>query len=93
MLAAPNARGGSILKRLLTGAVAVVLVAGLFAGTAAARGPAGRTFHGAVFSAGVSGDPNAPAGPAITFASPFDSLVRVSNDQGVSGPLRSDSRS
>jgi len=25
--------------------------------------------------------------PAITFASPFDSLVRVSTDQGVTAPL------
>jgi BNR repeat-like domain len=75
------------VKRALIGGASVLLAAALFAGSATARGPAGRTFHGAVFSAGVSGDPKAAAGPVITFASPFDSLVRVSTDQGVSGPL------
>jgi hypothetical protein len=75
------------VKRLFAAAAALVVIATVLAGTAAARGPAGRTFYGAVFSAGVSGDPNAVAGPAITFASPFDSLVRVSTDQGVTGPL------
>ncbi|HEV8687437.1 MAG TPA: sialidase family protein [Gaiellaceae bacterium] len=75
------------MKRFLTIAVAAVLTAAVLAGTAAARGPAGRTFNGAVFSAGVSGDPDVAAGPAIRFASPFDSLVRVSTDQGVTGPL------
>jgi hypothetical protein len=76
------------MKPLLTGTAVFVLITAVFAATAAARGPAGRTFHGAVFSAGVSGDPNAAAGPAIRSATPsLDSLVRVSTDQGVSGPL------
>lgn len=76
------------MKRLLAGATAFVLVAALCAGSATARGPAGRTFHGAVFSAGVSGDPNAAPGPVITSATPaVDALVRVSTDDGVSGPL------
>jgi hypothetical protein len=76
------------VKRVLTGVAAFVLVAAVSAGTAAARGPAGRTFDGAVFSAGVSGDPNAPVAPSIFSATPFlDSLVRVSTDQGVSAPL------
>jgi len=58
------------------------------AGTTATRGPAGRTFNGAVFSAGVSGDPDAAAGPVIAAAPPSpNSLVRVSTDQGVVGPL------
>jgi Neuraminidase (sialidase) len=53
-----------------------------------ARGPAGRTFHGAAFSAGVSGDPDAAAGPVITAAPTLpDSLVRASTDHGVVGPL------
>src|SRR4029453_14448565 len=78
---------GLSVKRLLIGAAAFVLAAAL-AASAAASGPAGRTFHGAVFSAGVSADPNAQAGPRITSApSLFESLVRVSTDQGVSGPL------
>jgi BNR repeat-like domain len=75
------------VKRLLISAAAIALAVA-FAGSAAARGPAGRTFHGAIFSAGVSGDPNAAPGPAIRSApSLLESLVRVSNDQGVSGPL------
>jgi len=76
------------VKRLLIGTAAFVLAAAMLAGTAAARGPAGRSFNGAVFSAGVSGDASAVAGPVITSATPFlDALVRVSTDQGVSGPL------
>jgi hypothetical protein len=76
------------MKPFLTGTAMFVLITAVFAATAAARGPGGRTFHGAVFSAGVSGDPNAAPGPAITSATPaLDSLVRVSTDQGVSGPL------
>jgi hypothetical protein len=75
------------VKRLLIGVAAVVVATALFAGTASARGPAGRTFHGAVFSAGVSGDPDAAAGPALGSAALFDPLVRVSTDQGVTGPL------
>ena len=74
------------MKRAVAG-ISVVLAVAVFAGSAAARGPAGRTFHGAKFSAGVSGDANAATGPVITFAAPFDSLVRVSTDQGVSAPL------
>jgi Neuraminidase (sialidase) len=76
------------VKRLLTGAAAIVLAAAVLAGTAAARGPAGRDFNGAVFSAGVSGDANATAGPTITSPTPsLDALVRVSTDQGVTAPL------
>jgi hypothetical protein len=76
------------VKRRLICVAALGLAASVLAGTAAARGPAGRTFHGAVFSAGVSGDANAAPGPAITSATPFlDSLVRVSTDEGVMGPL------
>jgi len=75
------------VKRSLICAAAIMLAFALVAGAAAARGPGGRTFHGAVFSAGVSGDSNATAGPAIAFAPPFDSLVRVSTDQGVTAPL------
>ena len=76
------------MKRLLAGAAAFALAGAVLAETAAARGPAGRTFHGAVFSAGVSGDTNPPAGPAIRSSPSFpDSLVRVSTDQGVSAPL------
>src|SRR5205085_3466200 len=60
----------------------------LFATTAAARNPDGRNFNGARFSAGVSGDANATAGPAIATApGPLDALVRVSTDNGVSSPL------
>ncbi len=76
------------MKRLLARVAACVLAAAASAGAAAAQGPAGRTFHGAVFSAGVSGDPDAAAGPTLTSATPLlDALVRVSTDQGVSGPL------
>ena len=74
------------MKRAVAG-ISVVLAVAVLAGSAAARGPAGRTFHGAKFSAGVSGDASAAAGPVITFAAPFDSLVRISTDQGVSAPL------
>jgi hypothetical protein len=76
------------VERLLAGSAAVVLATAAFAGTAAARGPGGRTFNGAIFSAGVSGDPNVAPAPVITSATPaLDSLVRVSTDQGVTGPL------
>jgi Neuraminidase (sialidase) len=82
------------VRRLVAGAAVLVLAATAFAQTAAAaetaavRGPAGRTFNGAVFSAGVSGDPEAAAGPAIAAAPVLpDSLVRVSTDQGVVGSL------
>jgi BNR repeat-like domain len=79
------------VKRLLAGVIVVGLVASLFAGSATARGPAGRTFHGAVFSAGVSGDPNAAPGRVITSATPsLNGLVRVSTDDGVSAPLTSE---
>jgi hypothetical protein len=41
-----------------------------------------------VFSAGVSGDPNAAPGPVSTSPAPsIGPLVRVSTDAGVSGPL------
>ena len=82
------------MRRLVVGAAVLVMAASVLAQsavgaeTAVARGPAGRTFNGAVFSAGVSGDPDAAAGPAIAAAPPLpDSLVRVSTDQGVVGPL------
>ncbi len=76
------------MRRLITAATLVALVGAYCAGPAGARGPAGRTFHGAVFSAGVSGDPNAAPGPVITSATPsLDALVRVSTDDGVSAPL------
>jgi Neuraminidase (sialidase) len=72
---------------LAVGVTAVAVIASLFSGPAAARGPAGRDFHGAVFSAGVSGDtglaPSSAAGPA----SSLDPLVRVSTDAGVMAPL------
>src|SRR6187200_719815 len=80
--------GGGGVKRLLAVTTAVALFGALFAGSATARGPAGRTFHGAVFSAGVSGDANAAPGPVMTPPTPsLDALVRVSTDQGVSAPL------
>src|SRR5207244_1121878 len=83
-----NRRRGFPVNRLLSGLAVFVLAAAVLAGTAAARGPAGRDFHGAVFSAGVSGDLRTAAGPTITAATPFlDSLVRVSPDRGVSAPL------
>src|SRR5204863_6373355 len=45
-------------------------------------------FHGALFSAGVSGSSATVAGATIPVpAVSVDSLVRVSTDQGVSGPL------
>ena len=76
------------MKRLLLGFAALVLVVVAFAETAAARNPGGRNFNGAVFSAGVSGDATTAPGPAIGSApGPLDALVRVSTDQGVSGPL------
>jgi hypothetical protein len=76
------------VKRLLAGVIGVGLVAALFAGSATAGGPAGRTFHGAVFSAGVSGDPKAAPGRVITSATAsLDGLMRVSTDDGVSAPL------
>ena len=74
------------MKRPLA-AAACMLAAASLASTAGARGPAGRTFNGAVFSAGVSGDANAAPGPTLTLAPPLDALVRVSTDQGVSAPL------
>jgi hypothetical protein len=81
------------VKRPLTGAAAIVLAAAVLAGTAAARGPGGRTFNGAVFSAGVSGDANAVPTPRITSATPsLDALVRVSTDQGVTAPLTAEER-
>ena len=76
------------MKRLLLGFAALVLGVAAFAETAAARNPGGRNFNGAVFSAGVSGDATTAPGPAIAAApGPLDALVRVSTDQGVSGPL------
>jgi hypothetical protein len=75
------------VKRLVAGATAFVLVGALCAEPASARGPAGRTFHGAVFSAGVSGDPTAAPGPPIMSAPSLGGLVRVSTDAGVSAPL------
>jgi hypothetical protein len=82
------------VRRLVAGAAVLVMAATIFAQTSVAaattviRGPAGRDFHGAVFSAGVSGDPDAAAGPTIPVAPALpDSLVRVSTDQGVVGPL------
>jgi hypothetical protein len=79
--------GRSVVKRLVAGATAFVLVGALCAEPAIARGPAGRTFHGAVFSAGVSGDPSAAPGPPIMSAPSLGGLVRVSTDAGVSAPL------
>ena len=79
---------GFLVRRLLIGAAVLILAAVLGSTAAAARGPAGRNFHGAVFSAGVSGDPNVAPAAVITFAAPLvDPLVRVSTDQGVVGPL------
>ena len=76
------------MKRLLTCAVAFVFAAAVLAGTAAARGPAGRGGSGALFSAGVSGDSTAAVGQAgISAALSVDPLVRVSTDLGVSLPL------
>ena len=76
------------MKRLLTLSAVFVAAVALFAATAAARNPDGRNFNGALFSAGVSGDANATAGPTIAAApGPLDALVRVSTDNGVSSPL------
>jgi hypothetical protein len=76
------------VKRLLALWAAFVMATALFAATAAARNPDGRNFNGARFSAGVSGDANATAGPVIAATpGPLDALVRVSTDNGVSGPL------
>jgi len=76
------------VKRLVAGAALVAFAAALPAAPAAARGPDGRTFHGALFSAGVSGSSATVAGATIPVpAVSVDSLVRVSTDQGVSGPL------
>ena len=76
------------MKRLLAVTTAFALFGALFTGSATARGPAGRTFDGAVFSAGVSGDPNAGPGPVLTPPTPsLGALVRVSTDEGVSAPL------
>src|SRR6266508_246438 len=83
---------GLSVKRSLIGAAAIMLAVALFAGAAAARGPGGRTFHGAVFSAGVSGDSKATAGPAIAFAPPVDSLVRVARGAGIPWPLAAQAR-
>ena len=79
------------MKRFLS-AAAVAVAALLLAGAAAARGPAGRDFNGAVFSAGVSGT-TASAAPRVVSATPsLDALVRVSTDQGVTAPLTAEER-
>jgi Neuraminidase (sialidase) len=75
------------MRTLVVGVTAIALLALLCAGPAAARGPGGREFHGAVFSAGVTGDPRlAPSGAAGP-ATPLDPLVRVSTDAGVNAAL------
>ena len=76
------------MKRLVTGGALIVFALAGLTGTAAARGPDGRVFSGAKFSAGVSGD----ASVAVTSATSSTTLVpgplvRVSTDQGVSAPL------
>jgi Neuraminidase (sialidase) len=75
------------VRRLVVGGALVALIAALGAGPAAARGPGGRTFHGAVFSAGVSGDASVATAPSIGATPPSAALVRVSTDAGVSAPL------
>jgi hypothetical protein len=76
------------VRRLVVAGALVALIAALGgAGPATARGPGGRTFHGAVFSAGVSGDASVAAPPSIGATPPSAALVRVSTDAGVSAPL------
>src|SRR5205807_747501 len=80
-------KGEGPVKRLVTGGALIVFALAGLAGTAAARGPDGRVFSGAKFSAGVSGD----ASVAVTSATSSTTLVpgplvRVSTDQRVTDP-------
>jgi hypothetical protein len=66
--------------------VALALSVAFFAQAASARNPAGRDFGDAVFSAGVSGED----GPGVALRAglfSLASLVRVSDDSGVTAPL------
>jgi hypothetical protein len=74
------------MRRTVVIVVAVFAAASFLAASAMARNPAGRDYGGARFSAGVSGEGGSNGN---VLGNPFlASLVRASDDSGVTAPLQ-----
>ena len=76
------------MRRFLVG-LAIAVAAAVLVQAASARNPGGRTYGGAIFSAGVSGKDGGRKAALVPLTPALDTLVRVSDDSGLPDTLAS----